>query len=149
MDRRTFLHVLATVGVLTGAPSWLRDPRMLERFGIVNPPLDDDVSEWLEPTDLAVYGRDKTFDLIAANESNETGYVYLARPGADYQRQTLLSFTMPPGGFLRWSAEMGEEIYGPVRIVAPEFFKVSVYGTDSRGRIVCADKNGLIPLSLA
>lgn len=69
MDRRSFLKVLATVGVLTGTPTWLLDRDLAARFGLVTELPDIDVSRWLEPADLAVSVGHGGFLLDVSNES--------------------------------------------------------------------------------
>lgn len=149
MDRRSFLTLLGAVGVLTGAPKWLLDPIMREKLapGLALPD-DDDVSQWLEPTDLAVYGREQTFEFMAAH----MGEMGSAPAVVDMLRLpedgggTILSFRLAAGGVVRWVAAPDEQIYGPVRIVAPELVQAHVIGTDSHGRIVAASKDGVVPL---
>lgn len=153
MDRRAFLALLGAVGVLTGAPSWLRDPRTSAALapGIALPE-DDDVSAWLAPTDLAVHGRQRTFEFWATNDAPykpgrawDYGDLLLKRLPED-GGATLMSFRLAPGGILRWAAAPGQEILGPVRFVAPEFVRLHVTGTDALGRIVMASKDGIVPL---
>ncbi len=149
MHRRSFLTLLGAVGVLTGAPKWLLDPIMREKLAPnLDLPADDDVSQWLEPTDLAVYGRQQTFEFCAAHNGDTNSgraVVKMLRLPED-GGGTILEFPLLPGGFVRWVAGYGEEIYGPVRIVSPEIIQAHVIGTDSLGRIVMASKNGVIPM---
>ncbi len=151
MDRRSFLTLLGAVGVLTGAPKWLLDPIMRDKLAPgLDLPDDDDVSPWLAPTDLAVLGRltAQTFEFAAAHTGDMASgpaFVEMLRLPEDGGRK-ILSFALAPGGFLRWRAYPGEEIYGPVRIVVPEFVQAHVIGTDSQGRLVSASKDCVISL---
>jgi hypothetical protein len=146
MDRRSFLKVLGTVGVLTGAPGWLTDLSVARLFGLEELPPDDDLSPFLAPRDLAVYGRGLTHDLFASNNSENVATVALTRPLSGWRPDVLLQFQVAPGGIVRWNAAPGQEIHGPVRIVMPEGIQGYVTGTDMTGRLVIASRDwGVIP----
>jgi hypothetical protein len=156
MDRRSFLTLLGAVGVLTPNLGWLLDPRQrqqlipdfkqIEREARLD---DTDVSAYLKPRDIGVWGRASVFDFFASHNGgpgDPPGIVQLARFEQD-GGGALLNLAMGPGGIVRWVAAPGEEIYGPVRIILPEFVTAYVIGEDRWGRKVCATKDGVMPLS--
>ena len=142
MDRRRFLEVLGAVGVLAGGARLL--PPLLARE--LQLPDEIDLSDHLSPGDLAVYGRPsgRTFEFFASYDGTSGPIVTpeLRR----FDGTTLLRFDMAPDSFVRWSATRDEEIYGPIKISMPEGVSGYVIGTDNLGRIVMANKDGVVPL---
>lgn len=143
--------MLGAVGVLTGTPKWLLDPIMRNTLAPgLELPTDDDVTAWLGPTDLAVLGRQSAalFEFSASHigvKNSGPASIQLMRLPED-GGHVIADFRLAPGGFLRWTAAYGHEIYGPVRIVTPDIVQTQVIGTDVRGRLVAASKNGVFPL---
>lgn len=153
MDRRSFLQLLGAVGVLTGAPKWLLGPQDIAKA--LAPGLDltgyedDDVSEWLDPYDLAVQSRPtgRTVEASWYNTSTQLPAQVQLRRLPEDGGGIIMQWLLSPQSTLTWRAYRGEEIYGPIKIVSPSDVMASVVGTNSEGRLVMASKNGIIPFN--